>query len=79
MLALRNAVCNDRWREMWHKVLKEQQQQSLDWKARRKMPTHSLSAESSPSSLTGVSEVDVDTEHQWRECRDTLPTEATLV
>ncbi len=27
MLALRNAVCNDRWREMWQKAIKHSQQQ----------------------------------------------------
>ncbi len=50
MLALRNAVCNDRWREMWHKALKEQkQQQSLGRKERGKQRTLSLPVESSPS------------------------------
>ena len=35
MLALRNAVCNDRWKEMWQKALKEQQrQQALRRKTR---------------------------------------------
>ena len=29
MLALRTAVCNDRWREMWHKALKHHQKQHM--------------------------------------------------
>ncbi len=51
MLALRNAVCNDRWREMWHKALQEhRQQQLLGRKERGKLRTASLLAESDPSS-----------------------------
>ena len=51
MLALRNAVCNDRWREMWQKALQEhRQQQLLDRKERRKLRTPSLLALNHPCS-----------------------------
>jgi len=51
MLALRNAVCNDRWQEMWQKALQEhRQQQLLSRKERTKLRTPSLLAESDPSS-----------------------------
>jgi len=51
MLALRNAVCNDRWQEMWQKALQEhRQQQLLGRKERGKLRTASLLAESDPSS-----------------------------
>ncbi len=51
MLALRNAVCNDRWQEMWQKALQEHRhQQLLGRKERGKLRTPSLLAESDPSS-----------------------------
>ncbi len=57
MLALRNAVCNDRWREMWQKALQEhRQQQLLGRKERGKRRTPSLLAESVPSPSSASSE-----------------------
>jgi hypothetical protein len=58
MLALRNAVCNDRWQEMWHKALKQhRQQQALHRTSRAEQRTQALlsvgdssSVESSPHS-----------------------------
>jgi hypothetical protein len=41
MLALRNAICNDRWREMWQKsLLQHQKQQALQRLSRAEQQTH---------------------------------------
>jgi predicted nucleic acid-binding Zn ribbon protein len=60
MLALRNAVCNDRWREMWQKaVLHHRKQQALYRSARTEQRVQALravdhvsSAKSPPQSLS---------------------------
>ena len=57
MLALRNAVCNDRWREMWQKALQEHRHlQLLGRKELGKRRTPSLLAENYPSSSSASGE-----------------------
>jgi len=64
MLALRTAVCNDRWREMWQKALQHHRKlQALHRSARAKPPAHAFlagrdasSQESPPSASATVSE-----------------------
>src|ERR1700680_1923414 len=64
MLALRNAICNDRWREMWKTALKHHRKlQALQRSARAKPRTQAFlaggdasSQESPPSPSAAVSE-----------------------
>jgi hypothetical protein len=64
MLALRTAICNDRWREMWQKALKHHRKlQALHRSARAKPGTQAFlavrdasSQESPPSQSAAVSE-----------------------
>jgi hypothetical protein len=43
MLALRNAICNDRWREMWQKAVRQQQkQQAIQRLIRAEQRTHAF-------------------------------------
>ncbi len=64
MLALRNAICNDRWREMWQKALKHHRKlQALHRSARAKPGTQAFlavgdacSQESPPAQSAAVSE-----------------------
>ncbi len=61
MLALRTAVCNDRWREMWQKALKQHRKlQALHRSARAKPRAHAFlaggdgSSQESPASPSAV-------------------------
>src|SRR5712691_7809403 len=63
MLALRNAICNDRWREMWQKALQHHRKlQALQRAARAKPRAQAFlaggdaSPQESPSSQSAVSE-----------------------
>lgn len=50
MLALRNAVCNDRWQEMWQKALKQHRhQQALHRTSRVEQRAQSLLTDCNPS------------------------------
>src|ERR1700694_698137 len=52
MLALRTAVCNDRWREMWQKALKHHRKlQALHRSARAEQRPQALLTVGNPSSL----------------------------
>ncbi len=52
MLALRNAVCNDRWQEMWQKALKQhRQQQALHRMSRAEQRTQALLSVCNSSSV----------------------------
>jgi hypothetical protein len=53
LLALRNAVCNDRWREMWHKALTHHRKlQALHRSARAKPPAQAFLAGGNSSRLS---------------------------
>jgi len=50
MLTLRNAVCNDRWREMWQKAVRQHQKQQALQRSNRAMLRAQALGQSSPSS-----------------------------
>jgi hypothetical protein len=57
MLALRNAICNDRWREMWQKALREQRKlQALQRSVRAEQRAQALLAVGNATSAESLSQ-----------------------